>query len=153
MKKLLISFALFFLFLTANSQTSTAVNSSWDFVSETAVSAGFGMGGNSIFGADLEVMVLPRFSAQLGAGFWGFSGGINYHIYPTVSSSFFSFQAWQSGFGNRYKAIYAGPSFQYRANKLFQAGIGVGYQINKSPNYNPQNKALLTVNLGIYFPL
>ncbi|MGC3979501.1 MAG: hypothetical protein QM751_15545 [Paludibacteraceae bacterium] len=124
-----------------------------DYVPETAVSGGFGMGGSSVFGGNLELMFLPKISAQLGAGIDGFSGAINYHFYPTVSSPFLSLQVWQSGTGNRYKASYVGPIFQYRANRLFQAGIGLGRLIDKKKDYEPKSNFVLSLNLGLYFQL
>ena len=125
----------------------------WDFVSETALSAGIGMGGNSGFGAEMQVMFLPRWSTQLGVGINGFSGGFNYHIYPTVSSPYISIQAWQQGFAMNYKAVYAGPMFVYRATKLLQAGLGIGYQIDKNPATDSYSKYMMMFNLGIYLPL
>lgn len=125
----------------------------WDFVRETAVSAGIGIGGFSAFGAEMQLMFLPRWSVQLGAGINGFSGGLNYHINPTVSSSYLSLQSWQQGFGMNYKAAYAGPMFVYRANKLFQGGLGIGYQIDKNPAIDINSKYMMMFNLGIYLPL
>lgn len=125
----------------------------WDFVRETAVSAGIGIGGNSVFGTELQVMFVPRWSAQLGVGIGGFSGGVNYHINPTVSSPYISLQAWQQGFGKNYKAAYAGPMFVYRADRLLQAGLGLGYQIDRNPALEFNSKYMLMFNLGIYLPM
>ena len=111
------------------------------------------MGGNSIFGAELQTMFLPRLSFQLGAGVNGFAGGFNYHFYPTVSSPYISLQAWQQGFGTGYKSAYAGPMFVYRADRFLQAGLGIGYQIHKNPAIEFNSKYILMFNLGVYLPL
>lgn len=139
--------------MVAKSQDSYTRIGLTDFVPETAVSAGFGMGGGTVMGGEMEVMFFPRVSAQLGAGFFGFSGGLNYHIYPTVSSPYFSLKLWQDGLGNDYDATYIGPSFVYRAGRLFQAGLGFGYLVNKNPAYKPGSNFTLSFNLGLYFPL
>lgn len=128
-------------------------HSRWDFVTETAIGAGLGVGGNSVFGVEIQTMFLPRLSAQLGAGVGGFSAGLNYHIYPTVRSPYFSAQIWQNGFGNNYKAIYAGPMFVYRADRLLQVGLGAGYQIDKNPAVDFNSKYILMFNLGVYLPM
>lgn len=128
-------------------------NSKWEFVRETAFSSGIGIGGNSMFGAEIQAMFLPRLSFQLGAGVNSFSGGLNYHFYPTVNSPYISLQAWQQGFGMNYKSAYAGSIFVYRANRLLQAGLGIGYQIHQNPEIEFNSKYILMFNLGIYLPL
>lgn len=142
----------FFLQIQAQQVIETKHNR-WDFVRESSISAGIGIGGNSAFGAELQTLFLPRWSVQLGAGINGFSGGFNYHIYPTVSSSYISFQAWQQGFATKYKAAYAGPMFVYRAERWLQAGLGVGYQIHKNPEIEFNSKYMMMFNLGIYLPM
>ena len=155
MKKYLFIPAILFFVLNLQAQTniSQEKQSKWDFVRETALSAGIGMGGNSAFGAELQTMFVPHWSFQLGASVNGFSGGFNYHFYPTVSSPYISLQAWQQGFGTNYKAAYAGPMFVYRADRLLQAGLGVGYQIHSNPAVEFNSKYILMFNLGIYLPL
>ncbi len=155
MKKFfIISFILFSaVSMHAQDNNAEAKHSRWDFVRETALSAGIGIGGNSAFGAELQTMFVPRWSFQLGAGVNGFSGGFNYHFYPTLSSPYISLQAWQQGFGTNYKAAYAGPMFVYRADRLLQAGLGVGYQIHKNPAVEFNSMYILMFNLGIYLPL
>lgn len=155
MKKHILSlvFLISFLEIHAQNYIYEQKHEKWDFVSETAVSAGLGIGGNSAFGAEMQIMFLPRWSSQLGVGINGFSGGINYHIYPTVSSPYISVQAWQKGFGVNYKAAYAGPMFVYRANRLLQAGLGVGYLIHKNPEADVNTSYMMMFNLGIYLPM
>lgn len=154
MKKLFfILILLFVLIYPAFSQTLIRDVPVSEFVGETAVSVGFGLGGNSLLGADLETMFLPRIGAKLGVGISGFSAGVNYYLYPTVQSSYCSLQAWQSGFGNDYKAVYLGPIFVYRASRLFQAGLGVGYALDKKDGYQLKNDYIISFNLGLYFPI
>lgn len=149
----IILFFIFFSQSVSAQDNNYSSSSLFGFASETAFSAEIGFGGSPMFSGTLETMFLPRLSAQLGAGFWGYSGGVSYHIYPTVCSPYFTLKAWQNGLGNRYKAIYVGPSFTYRASRLIQAGIGAGYMINKHPNFNPASKYVLTVNMGLYIPM
>ena len=155
MKKIFLTFIFLIALLSGKAQENVYhdSHSRWDFAGETAFSAGIGIGGNSAFGAELQTMFLPRLSFQLGAGVTGFSGGLNYHFYPTVSSPYLSIQAWQQGFGTNYKSAYIGPMFVYRADRLLQAGLGVGYQIHKNPAVDFDSKYILMFNLGIYIPM
>lgn len=155
MKKHILLSIILLTFLSGKAQDNIYIEpqNKWKFVKETAFSAGIGMGGNSMFGAELQSMFLPRLSFQLGAGVNSFSGGLNYHFYPTVSSPYISLQAWQQGFGMNYKSAYAGSMFVYRADRFLQAGLGIGYQIHKNPAIEFNSKYILMFNLGIYLPL
>ncbi len=155
MRKLILAFVFFAFGFGANAQNYIYLekHNKWDFVRETAISTGIGIGDNSAFGVEMQTMFFPRWSGQLGVGINGFSGGINYHFFPTITSPYISLQAWQKGFGTNYKAAYAGPMFVYRANKLLQAGLGLGYQIHKNPEIEFPSKYVLMFNLGVYLPL
>lgn len=141
-----------FIFLIGGTATSQNVQLS-DYVSESAISLGFGMGGGSVAGVDLELMPIPRLGLQMGGGINSFSGGINYHFYPTVHSSYFSLQVWQQGLGKNYKATFIGPMFEYRFVRYLEAGIGAGYMLDKSESYTVDSKFALAVNVGFYLPL
>jgi len=63
----------------------------------------------------------------------------------------------QQGFGSTsHVASYIAPMFNFRAKKVFQAGIGLGYIVNKGPRFNDAFKkdidVLLMYNIGVYFP-
>jgi len=50
-----------------------------------------------------------------------------------------------------------GPMLNYRAKKIFQAGIGWGAVVSKGPRwsaaYEKDVTMLLQFNIGLYFPL
>jgi len=112
-------------------------------------------GGGSLVGFDCEMMISKSVSFQLGAGVIGFGLGINKHIKPTITSSFLSLQYWHQGFANTYTQSLIGPSFVFRANKIFSCQIGLGFPLEKGPAW-PENKTqspiMLTYAIGAYFP-
>jgi len=156
----------FFLFLMLISTLSAFSQTTTDVVSsplksnasnaKTAINLGVLMGGGSLVGCDFEVMPLPRIGIQAGIGISSFGASINYHLKPQINSSFISLQYWKQGFGANFYGSYIGPMFVFRAKKIFQAGIGLGYILNKGTNWPEKSKDLsvLTLyNIGVYFPL
>jgi hypothetical protein len=112
------------------------------------------MGGGGLFGADLEALILPNFSCQLGVGLASFGGAVNYHLNSDLNSPFFSLQYWQLGRASNHVATYLGPMFVYRFKGIFQTGIGYAYILDKGPaNTRPDNNFALMIQLGLYFPL
>jgi hypothetical protein len=151
MKFNIIAFSLLFLSLNCFSQkvVETELNQ------KGAINAGVLMGGGGLIGGDFEAMVAPKIGLQLGVGLGSFGGGINYHFKPNINSSFASIQYWQQGMGASHFASYIGPMFVYRAKKLFQAGLGLGYIVDKGPTFSLKSdtKMILLYNVGVYFPL
>jgi len=119
------------------------------------------MGGGSLVGADFEVLLVDKFAIQAGAGISSFGVGLNYHLKPRINSSFISLGYWQQGFGSSHYASYIAPTFNFRLNKILQAGIGLGYIVDKGPGIIDyiESKGLedigvtLMFNIGVYFPL
>lgn len=121
---------------------------------KAAVDVGVLMGGGGLIGGDFEALILPKIGLQLGVGLGSFDGGINYHLKPYINSPFISFQYWQQGMAANHFASYVGPMFVYRAKKIFQAGLGVGYVVDKGPQFTlGKTNIILLYNIGLYFPL
>jgi hypothetical protein len=121
-----------------------------------SITVGILQGGGSLIGADLEKLLSRHIGAQVGAGYSGFGGGINYHLSPSIRSSFVSVQYWHQGIGDRYAQSMIGPSFVYRAPKWFSAQIGLGYVLEYGPNYPTslgKSPVILLYSIGAYFPL
>ena len=120
----------------------------------TSISLGFLMGGGSLVGADIEVLVFKNIGIQVGAGIGSFGGGINYHFRPYINTQFVSFQYFHQGFGDSHYASYFGPMYVFRAKKYFQAGIGMGAVLTKGPNWDYDNDVSMSLifNIGLYIP-
>jgi hypothetical protein len=121
-----------------------------------SITVGVLQGGGSLIGADLEKLLSRRIGAQFGLGYSGFGAGVNYHLSPSIRSSFVSVQYWHQGIGNRYAQSLIGPSFVYRAPKWFSAQMGLGYVLEYGPNYPSTIKkspVILLYSIGAYFPL
>ena len=125
--------------------------------SKCAITVGILQGGGSLVGADFEALLTQRVSLHIGAGYIGFGGGINYHLKPSIRSSMLSVAYWHQGVGETYTQSAIGPSFVFRAKKIFSAQLGIGYLIETGPgidkiNYEPP-PVLLLYSIGVYFPL
>ena len=121
-----------------------------------AISAGVLQGGGGIVGADFEVMISDHFSAQAGAGLLSFGAGINYHFKPFINSSMISLVYWHQGIGNSHTIGWAGPVYTFRAPKVFQFQIGMGYKTDYGPAATSEMQELpvgLLYSIGVYFPL
>jgi hypothetical protein len=111
-------------------------------------------GGGSLIGMDAEIILHKNFGFQVGAGFFGFGGGLNIHFKPAPRSSFVSLQYWHQGFSDSYTQSLLGPCYVYRGRKWFTAQIGLGFPLEKGPKF-PENTVqppvMLTYAIGIYF--
>jgi len=123
----------------------------------SAFNVGYMMGGGNVVGFDFEVLLGKRLGFQAGtgvaAGSYGF--GLNYHLKERINSSFLSLVYWQQGVFDNHFASYVGPFFTLRLKRLLQAGVGLGYVVDKGPaiygtKYENMNVAIL-FNVGIYF--
>ena len=114
-----------------------------------SISAGVLQGGGGLVGVDFEYMFSNHFSAQAGFGLLSFGAGINYHFKPFINSSMISMVYWHQGLGNSHTS-WVGPVYTYRAPKVFQFQIGMGYNANYGPGDLPVG-ALYSI--GVYFPL
>jgi len=123
---------------------------------KVAVTLGVLQGGGGLLGADFEFMVSPRVGLQLGAGLTSFGAGINYHLKPTVRSSMISLAYWHQGVGDSYTQSLLGPSFVFRARKLFTAQLGLGYLLEEGPAWPEDTEhpsVMLLYSIGIYLPI
>ncbi len=126
------------------------------FEKRNSLTLGFLQGGGSIIGADLEFLITNRFGVQIGAGFVGFGAGINYHLQPSIRSSFISLQYWNQGTGDSFAQNAIGPSFVYRGKKWFTFQIGLAKTLSLGPampNDYKQPPVLLLYAIGVYLPV
>jgi len=121
-----------------------------------SINFGFMMGGGLV-GLDLEFLVSERIGLQIGAAYCGLDVSVNYHIEPYINSSFVSIQYTNIGFGPYKVGATLGPMFNFRAKKIFQAGIGIGAVVSRGPLWTEAYKKdvtmLIQYNIGLYFPL
>jgi hypothetical protein len=120
-----------------------------------SITIGILQGGGSLIGADMEFLLTNRFGIQIGAGFVGFGGGLNYHFKPSIRSSFISLQYWNQGIGDSFAQNVIGPNFVYRGKKWFTAQIGLGVPLEKGPAMPDdfeQPPVMLMYSIGAYIP-
>ena len=121
-----------------------------------AISAGVLQGGGGLVGADFEYMFSNHFSAQAGFGFLSFGAAVNYHFKPFINSSMISMVYWHQGFGNSHTVGWVGPVYTFRAPKVFQFQIGMGYKANYGSAATSEMRKLpvgLLYSIGVFFPL
>jgi hypothetical protein len=140
----------------ADSPNKTASSIDLSERKNTAINVGLLMGGGSLIGFDLEFMPAKRVGIQAGAGISSFGAGLNYHFQEKINSSFISLMYWQQGWGENHYSSYVAPFFTFRAKKIFQAGIGLGYIVSKGPKILETKYAdtdvTLLFNVGVFFP-
>jgi hypothetical protein len=120
------------------------------------ITVGILQGGGSLVGGDLELKLVDRLGIQIGAGIVGFGAGLNFHLKPTIRSSFISLQYWHQGVGDSYTQSLLGPNFVYRGKKWFSAQLGIGFTLENGPGWPESQEpipVMLTYAIGIYFPL
>lgn len=152
MKQLLI----LFLILSATTLFAQTRQSNEAPEKRSSITVGILQGGGSLLGADLEFLLTNRFGFQIGAGLVGFGAGLNYHLKPSISSSFISLQYWNQGIGDSFAQSAIGPNFVYRGKKWFTFQIGLGKTLEKGPKFpanTEQPAVMLLYSIGAYFPL
>lgn len=123
---------------------------------KAAITIGILNGGGGIVGADLEFMLSDRFSLQFGAGFVSFGAGINFHLKPGIRSSMINLGYWHQGHAETFTQSVFGPSFVFRARKLFTAQLGYGFVLEKGPAWPDDivsSSTMLLYSIGIYLPI
>ena len=123
---------------------------------KVSLTVGVLQGGGSLLGADFEALLTDRVGFQLGAGLVGYGAGLNYHLKPGINSSFISLTYWHQGAGSTYTQSLLGPSFVYRAKKIFTAQLGLGFVLGRGPAFPSsltQTPVILLYSIGVYFPL
>ncbi len=149
MKRQLLIFLFAFCVVAAFSQAAD------DQQKKLCATFGILQGGGSLIGADLEILALNRIGIQAGAGYIGYGAGINIHLKPTIRSSFVSLGYWHQGVGDSYTQSVFGPSFVYRGKKWFTAQLGLGFALEKGPQWpvdKEQPPAMLLYSIGAYIP-
>jgi hypothetical protein len=132
-------------------------NFNYEYFRKTrSITVGFLEGGGSFIGIDFESLFSKHFGIQFGGGIIGFGGGLNWHLKPSIRSSFFSLQYWHQGYASSYTQSVLGPNFVFRAKKFFTAQIGFGFAMEEGPAYPETKKQpplMLTYAIGFYIPL
>ena len=121
-----------------------------------SISAGVLQGGGGLVGADFEFMLGNHLSVQAGAGLFSCGAAINYHFKPFINSSMLSLSFWHQGFGEAHTQSVVSPVYTFRAPKVFQFQIGMGYRVDEGPNLPEANKrapVMLLYSIGVYFPI
>ncbi|MEN8156386.1 MAG: hypothetical protein ABFS10_05500 [Bacteroidota bacterium] len=121
-----------------------------------SITIGILQGGGSIVGADFEFLVSNHVGLQIGGGFIGFGGGINYHFKPSIRSSFLSLQYWNQGVGDSFAQNAIGPTYVFRGKKWFTFQIGLGATLEKgpaAPDDFEQPPVILLYSIGGYIPI
>ncbi len=124
-------------------------------IEKNSITIGILQGGGSLVGVDYEVLLFDSFGIQAGAGWVGFGGGLDFHLKPSIRSSFFSLQYWHQGFANSYTQSVLGSNFVFRGKRWFTFQIGLGYALDKGPAWPSritQPSAMLTYAIGGYIP-
>jgi hypothetical protein len=121
-----------------------------------AITLGFLQGGGSLIGLDIEKMLDKHVAVQVGLGLVGFGAAINYHPQGSIRSSFVSLQYFQQGFDSGFTQNGIGPSFVFRAKKIFSCQFGFARILSRGPAW-PSNAGrpavIATYAIGVYLPL
>lgn len=152
MKKYFVVFVLFLFSFQLFAQEEIVIPQE----KRTSLTIGVLQGGGSIVGADFEALLADRVGGQIGFGLTGFGAGINYHLKPSIRSSFFSLMYWHQGIGETYSQSVIGPNYVFRGKKWFTAQIGLGYVLGYGPSWPTsatKSPVILTYAIGAYFPL
>ena len=123
---------------------------------KSIVTLGVLQGGGSLVGADFEFLVGEKLGLQIGAGLVGFGAAVNYHLKPSIRSSFISLSYWHQGVGEGTSQELFGPSFVFRGKKWFTFNVGLAYALSKGPAWpddTQQSPVQLTYGVGVYLPL
>lgn len=122
---------------------------------QTVIMIGYGNGGGSILGADIETLVSPHIGVQAGAGFLGFNAGVNYHFKPKIHAPYISLQYWYNGISNAYAYQSIGPFIGLRFLKFVNLTAGYSYLLDTGPNAINKiedSKFVFSYTVGVYFP-
>ncbi len=133
-----------------------AQQSEESYKENTALTIGILQGGGSLIGLDLEILLSKRLGIQAGTGLIGYGAGINYHLKPSLRSSFISLQYWHQGIGKGFVQDLIGPTFVYRGKRWLTFQAGWGALLNTGPAF-PENTevppAMRLYSIGAYLPL
>lgn len=123
---------------------------------KACLSAGILQGGGGLVGVDFEYLIGQHFSAQAGVGYISYGVSLSYHFKPFLNSSMISMNYFHQGIGPSYTASWVGPTYTYRAPKLFQCSIGMGYIVDFGPqavDSQKNNPLGFLYSVGLYFPI
>ena len=124
--------------------------------SRQCLTIGFLQGGGSLIGIDFETLVSDQVGLQIGGGFIGFGGGLNFHFNPGIRSSFLSLNYWHQGVNQTYTQSLVGGTFVFRAKKLLSLQLGLGFPLEQGPAWPRDMEVppiMLLYSAGLYFPL
>lgn len=145
---------LFCLTIFAASSILAQTELSEEPIERKAFTVGILNGGGSLIGFDLEILFTKRVGIQAGVGVLGYGAGINYHLKPSIRSSFISLQYWHQGMNESFTQDLIGPSFVYRGKYWITGQLGLGVPLSKGaafPEDKEQPPIMLTYSIGLYF--
>jgi hypothetical protein len=143
---------------TDSASISSATQSQKSVIDSRKASLSFGVlqGGGSLIGADFEYLLNEKTGLQAGMGITSFGLGVNIHFKPGIRSSYLNLGYWHQGLGPNYYQSIIGPTYVYRAKKIFTCQIGYGFIIEKGPACPEEFQDLtstLLFSIGLYFPI
>lgn len=146
-------FFLFLLFGSVSNLYAQDIDLKIESYKKSALTIGV-LNGGGLIGAELETLLKGRFGAHVGFGFVGACAGLNYHLKPTTTSSYFTAEIRATGVGEIYTSTTAGIGFVIRY-KGFSMQLGGSYLLDKGPNtienWNTRN-FVPQLSLGYYNP-
>ena len=123
---------------------------------KNSLTIGILQGGGALIGADFEFLVSDKIGLQIGGGLVAYGAGLNYHLKPSVGSSFLSLQYWHQGVNETHTQTLVGANYCYRGKKWFSCQIGFGFPLEKGvawPDDIDHPSFMLTYAIGRYFTL
>lgn len=122
---------------------------------KTVIVLGYGSGGGSIVGADIETLLTGRLGFMAGAGFIGANVGFNFHLKPKIRSPYLSVQLWQNGLSYAHIYTSVGPYLGVRLFNFLNVEAGVGYILATGDNATQavlDSDIALGLKVGAFFP-
>ena len=120
-----------------------------------SLTIGYLEAGGSYAGADLEYLLLKKTGVQVGLGYLGYEAGINFHMKPSIRSSFLSLKYWHQGVSDRFRQDAVGFTFNFRARSLIATQLGLGFPMRTGPAMPEEYVVpdiMLLYSIGLYFP-
>ncbi len=152
MKKIIASLFTLCLILSVYSQVNYAYPEPPPY--KGTISIGILNGGGGIVGVDFEALLNDRIGLTAGVGLTSYGIGLNFHFFPGgARSSYINMGYWHQGLNDSYFQSMIGPSFVWRAKRIFQLQLGIGYQLETGPAYSlDETPILLMYSAGVYLP-
>lgn len=107
--------------------------------------------GGALLGAELELVINPNTTIFVGAGFRGFSGGINVFFKDDLSGLGFKSAYMHQGFGGSYAGSIFSNGITFKSNPGISLDLGLGLVTQKGRYDYGGRTILLTYAIGFRF--